>query len=70
MATRAYKLLGALAKAYQLPKAPPGGAAPAAGGDRRLSAEFEALVVWVHKELTPAISATVKAMVRHPAGCA
>lgn len=42
---RAYKLLAALAKAYQLPKA-----AVAAG--KTLSKEFEDLVGMVHKDLT------------------
>jgi hypothetical protein len=81
-ATRAYKLLTTLAKAYQLPKKGPavvataaaaaaaaaadGSAAGAGAGAATaaaawgLSAEFEALVVWVHKELSPAVSEALK----------
>lgn len=62
VATRAYKLLATLAKAYQLPKktAARSAAEAAAASSRALSPEFEALVAYVHKELTPSLNHALK----------
>lgn len=62
VATRAYKLLATLAKAHQLPNKPAGQSAAeaAAAASRALSPEFEALVGYVHKELTPSLNHALK----------
>jgi hypothetical protein len=62
VATRAYKLLASLAKAYQLPKksAAQSAADAAAASSRALSHEFESLVAYVHKELTPSLNHALK----------
>lgn len=58
VATRAYKLLATLAKAYQIPKKSAGQAA--ADVSWTLSTEFESLVGYVHKDLTPALNHALK----------
>lgn len=62
IATRAYKLLATLSKAYLIPKKPAtqSAAEAAAAAGRALSPEFESLVGYVHKELTPALNHALK----------
>lgn len=63
VATRAYKLLATLAKAHQLPRKPAGQStaeAAAVAASRTLSPEFEALVAYVHKELTASLNLALK----------